>query len=95
MTEREFQNVLERNGVKRIDAMGFAFNPHLHQAVMEQAKPDVPAGTIIQVFQPGYVIEDRTLRPAMVVVATGGFKPVKTPEGAGGPPPKAPDEPEA
>jgi molecular chaperone GrpE len=95
MTEREFQNVLERNGVKRIDAMGFAFNPHLHQAVMEQAKPDVPAGTIIQVFQPGYVIEDRTLRPAMVVVATGGFKPVKTPEGAGGPPQKAPDEPEA
>ena len=73
LTEREFQNVLERNGVKRIEALGQSFNPHLHQAVMEQAKSDVPAGTIIQVFQPGYVIEDRTLRPAMVVVATGGM----------------------
>jgi molecular chaperone GrpE len=74
MTEREFLNVLERNGVRRLDPKGEIFNPHLHQAVMEQMNPEVPAGTVLQVFQSGYVIEDRVLRPAMVVVASGGPK---------------------
>lgn len=74
MTEKEFQSVLDRHGVKRIDAAGQPFNPHLHQAVMEVPKPDVAAGTVVQVFQQGYVIEDRTLRPAMVAVAAGGPK---------------------
>lgn len=41
---------------------------------MEQHNPDVPSGTIVQVFQQGYMIEDRVLRPAMVVVAKGGPK---------------------
>lgn len=75
MTEREFLNVLERNGVKRVDPKGELFNPHLHQAVMEQTNVEVVAGTVLQVFQSGYVIEDRVLRPAMVVVAAGGAKP--------------------
>jgi len=77
LTEREFLNALERNGVRRVDPHGEAFNPHLHQAVMEQMNPDVTAGTVLQVFQSGYVIEDRVLRPAMVVVATGGAKAAK------------------
>jgi molecular chaperone GrpE len=71
MTEREFQAVLERNGVKRIDPIGERFDPHVHQAVMQMPNADVPEGTIVQVFQPGYLIEERTLRPAMVVVSTG------------------------
>jgi molecular chaperone GrpE len=75
LTEREFHNVLDRHGVERIDPMGEAFDPHLHQAVMEMPQPDVAAGTVVQVFQSGYTIEDRVLRPAMVVVATGGPKP--------------------
>ena len=77
LTEREFLNALERNGVRRVDPQGEAFNPHLHQAVMEQHNPDVTSGTVLQVFQSGYVIEDRVLRPAMVVVATGGSKAAK------------------
>jgi len=77
LTEREFLNVLERHGVRRISPQGEAFNPHQHQAVMEAQDPSVPAGTIVQVFQNGYVIEDRVLRPAMVVVAKGGAKPSK------------------
>jgi molecular chaperone GrpE len=85
MTEREFLNVLERHGVKRIDPKGEAFNPHLHQAVMEQDNKEVPAGTVLQVFQPGYLIEDRVLRPAMVVVAKGGFKPMRPAEPMAGP----------
>jgi molecular chaperone GrpE len=74
MTEREFLNVLERHGVKRLHPKGEAFNPHQHQAMMEMQNPDVAPGTILEVFQPGYVIEDRVLRPAMVVVAKGGQK---------------------
>ncbi len=77
MTEREFLNVLERYGVKRINPKGETFNPHQHQAMMEVQNVDVPAGTILEVFQPGYVIEDRVLRPAMVVVAKGGQKPAQ------------------
>jgi molecular chaperone GrpE len=74
MTEREFLNVLERNGVKRIDPEGQPFNPHQHQAMIEIDQPDVAPGTIVQVYQPGYILEDRVLRPAMVVVAKGGEK---------------------
>lgn len=77
MTEREFLNVLDRHGVKRIDPEGEPFNPHQHQAMTEIENPEVPAGTVVQVYQPGYVIGDRVLRPAMVVVAKGGAKPEK------------------
>ena len=77
MTEREFLNVLTRNGVKRMDSEGEPFDPHKHQAVTEVHNPDVAAGTVVQVFQPGYVIEDRVLRPAMVIVAKGGAKRAK------------------
>ena len=79
MMEREFLNVLERNGVRRVDPTGEPFNPHLHQAVMEQHNAEVPSGTVVQVFQPGYTIEDRVLRPAMVVVAKGGPKTAEKP----------------
>jgi len=78
LAEREFLSVLERYGVKRIVAQGQPFNPHLHQAVMEREDQSVPAGTILQVFQAGFMIEDRCLRPAMVVVSTGGEKATKS-----------------
>ena len=80
MTERELLNVLERYGIKRVQPVNEPFNPHLHQAVMEIARTDVPAGTVVQVFQPGFTIEDRVLRPAMVAVAKGGPKPAPTAE---------------
>lgn len=80
LTEREFLNTLERHGVKRVSPNGEPFNPHLHQAVMEKADPGVPSGTVLQVFQVGYLIDDRVLRPAMVVVSTGGPKAPKPTE---------------
>jgi molecular chaperone GrpE len=80
MTERAFLQVLERHGVRRLDPKGEAFDPNLHQAVMQQDDPSVPANTVVQVFQPGYMIEDRVLRPAMVVVARGGAKAARPPE---------------
>lgn len=77
VTERSLAGILERHGVKRIEAHGAIFDPHLHQAVMEQPDPTVPSGTIVRVFEAGYLIEDRVLRPASVVVAKGGAKPTK------------------
>ncbi len=77
MTERQFLTVLEKHGVKRISPKDELFDPHQHQAMMEQEDKAVPAGTILQVYQSGYIIADRVLRPAMVVVAKGGPKPVK------------------
>jgi molecular chaperone GrpE len=74
LAERDFRGALERHGVTTIDPAGQPFNPHHHQAVMEKEDPDVPNGTVLQVFQTGYLIDDRCLRPAMVVVSRGGLK---------------------
>lgn len=69
VTERELTNVLERHGIRRIDAMGQKFDPHMHQAMFEVPTADHPAGTVVQVMQNGYAIGARCLRPALVGVA--------------------------
>lgn len=74
LAERDYRAVLERHGVRAIEFTGKPFNPHVHQAVMEQENVTVPSGTVLQVFQPGYMLDDRCLRPAMVVVSRGGPK---------------------
>jgi molecular chaperone GrpE len=74
LTERELAKVLEKHGVKKFDPLGEKFDPNLHQAMFEIADPSVPAGTVAQVVQPGYMIGERVLRPAMVAVAKGGPK---------------------
>lgn len=86
MTERELVNVLERHGIKRMDPLGAPFNPHHHQAVMETQSTEVPHGTVTQVLQAGYMIEDRILRPAMVIVAKGGPKAGTADQSSGGKP---------
>jgi molecular chaperone GrpE len=75
LTERELINALERHGVKKIEAEGGRFDPHRHQAMFEMPEPSVPAGTVVQVVQPGYTLGERVLRPAMVAVSKGGPKP--------------------
>lgn len=82
-TERGLVSVLERYGIKRIAAEGTPFDPHQHQAVMEHHDPSVPHGSIVRVFEAGYLIEDRVLRPASVVVAKGGPKPDKAAQAQG------------
>ena len=84
LTERELLNALERHGIRKITPTNEPFNPHMHQAVMEMQRTDVPVGTVVQVFQAGFVIEDRVLRPAMVAVAKGGPKPAPTAEAQNG-----------
>ena len=56
-------------GAERLDPVGKSFDPHLHQAVDRAETSDHADGTILQVFQPGYVFHGRVLRPAMVRVA--------------------------
>jgi molecular chaperone GrpE len=92
LAERDYRTGLERHGIKIIDPAGQPFNPHHHQAVMEQENADVPAGTVLQVFQVGYLLEDRCLRPAMVVVSRGGPKTAKLEEPAPETPPELPPE---
>lgn len=72
LTEKELLRVLERYGVKRIEAEGLAFNPHLHQAIAQVPAADKPEGTVVNVAQVGYMIGDRLLRPTMVVITTKG-----------------------
>jgi molecular chaperone GrpE len=74
-TERELLGVFERHGIKRIDPKGECFDHNFHQAIFETERPDQPSGSVVEVLQPGYVIHDRLLRPAMVGVAKGGAKP--------------------
>ncbi|HYZ39249.1 MAG TPA: nucleotide exchange factor GrpE [Stellaceae bacterium] len=73
-TERELLSVFERHGIKRIDPKGERFDHNLHQAIFEAERPDEPSGTIVEVLQPGYLLHERLLRPAMVGVAKGGPK---------------------
>lgn len=71
-TERELLASFERRAIKRLEPLGERFDPNFHQAVFEVADSGQEAGTVVQVLQPGYVIHDRLLRPAMVGVAKAG-----------------------
>ncbi len=77
-TERELLGALERHGVRRIDPLGERFDHNFHQAIFEAENSGQPAGTVVQVLQPGYVMHDRLLRPAMVGVAKGEARPPET-----------------
>jgi len=74
LTERAMLSTLERHGVRKLEPMGQKFDPNFHQAMYEVPNADVPSNTVVDVVQPGYVIGDRMLRPAMVGVAKGGPK---------------------
>ena len=74
LTERELINVMEKHGVRKIEPQGQKFDPNMHQAMYEIPDPSVPAGTVVQVMQPGYTIGERVLRPALVGVSKGGPK---------------------
>lgn len=69
MTERELLGAMERHGIKAVQPLGQKFDANKHQAMFEAESPDKEPGTVIQVLQPGYVIGERLLRPALVGVA--------------------------
>ncbi len=69
ITKREMLNALERNGVKRLEPIGEAFDPNLHQAISQIPDANTAPGAVLQVLQAGYILKDRLLRPALVVVS--------------------------
>jgi molecular chaperone GrpE len=72
MIERQLLKVLEKHGVRVFDPQGAKFDPNVHQALFEVPDANIPAGSVVQVIQPGFMIGDRVLRPAMVGVSKGG-----------------------
>jgi molecular chaperone GrpE len=74
LTERSLLNTLEKNGVKKFDPSGQKFDPNFQQAMYEVPDASVPAGTVVQVVQAGFMIGERVLRPALVGVSKGGAK---------------------
>lgn len=70
MVQKDLLKALKENDIAEIEADGQKFDPNLHQAVQTvPADHDHPADTVVKVFQKGYILKDRVLRPAMVVVA--------------------------
>lgn len=84
LTQKSLLQAFEANGLKRVaPGLGDAFDPHLHQAMIEQPSTEAPGGTVIQTMQAGYELFGRTVRPAMVVVAAKGSGPqAQNPYGA-------------
>lgn len=69
MTRKSMESAFERFKIKRINPMGEKFDHNLHQAVSQVEEPEKGSGVVIQVIQPGYTIEEKLLRPALVVVS--------------------------
>jgi molecular chaperone GrpE len=71
ITEKELLTVFKKHGIEKIEPLGQPFDHHLHQAMFEVEDKDQPAGTVVHLMQPGYSLNGRLLRPAMVGVAKG------------------------
>ncbi len=70
MVRKQLADILKQQGLEKVEAVGQSFNPNLHEAVtMEPASDDNPANTVTCVFQEGYTLKGRLIRPAMVKVA--------------------------
>jgi molecular chaperone GrpE len=69
MVQAQFLDVLRRYGVQVIEAQGQPFDHNLHEAVAQMPVPGQPPNTVVQVLAPGFLLEDRVIRPAKVVVA--------------------------
>jgi molecular chaperone GrpE len=92
LTDRELNKVLEKHGVRKLEPHGEKFDPHLHQAMYEVPDASVPTGSVVQVIQPGYVIGERVLRPALVAVAKGGPRVQPASDAAASPAPANDDQ---
>ena len=68
---KEMKSLLEKNKIKKIEPLHEKFDYNFHQAMFEAPSSDYEEGSIIEVIQPGYVLHDRLIRPAMVGVSKG------------------------
>jgi molecular chaperone GrpE len=70
LVQSQLLDVLKRNGITRIEAQSQPFDPNLHQAVMQQPSSDAAPNTVLQVLEEGFMIHERVLRPAKVIVSS-------------------------
>lgn len=75
LTLKMFADAMAKFGAEPIDPQGERFNPELHQAMSMQEAPDREPNTVLTVVQKGYRLNDRLIRPAMVIVSRGGARP--------------------
>jgi molecular chaperone GrpE len=66
---RKFENILESEGVKKIEALGAEFDPKFHEAISHEPADGAQSGSVIGVAQNGYMLGERVIRPALVRVA--------------------------
>ena len=76
MVSQQLLDTLQKHHCQRIEAVGNPFDPNLHEAISQMPSEEHDAGNVIQVVQEGYLLHDRVIRPANVIVSQG------TPEGA-------------
>jgi molecular chaperone GrpE len=69
LVRTQLLDALKRHGITRIETTQQPFDPHQHEAMMEQPASDQPPGTVLQVLEPGYVYNERVLRPSKVIVS--------------------------
>jgi molecular chaperone GrpE len=69
IVQNQLVETLKRHGITRIEPKHVPFDPHRHEAVMQQPAPQQPANTVLQTLEPGYLYHDRVLRPAKVIVS--------------------------
>lgn len=70
MIKKQIEQFLDKCGVVRIQALDQPFDPNLHQGISQEAHPDKDANTVVKEMQPGYKLNERVIRPSMVVVST-------------------------
>jgi molecular chaperone GrpE len=70
LIKKQFHSVLEKMGVKSIVALDAVFDPHMHQAVMQEPRADVDPNTVVKVVQTGYTLHEKVIRPSMVSVSS-------------------------
>jgi molecular chaperone GrpE len=68
LTLKGLMDILEKSGLERVEALGKPFDPNFHEAISEQEDETVEPGMVLQEYQKGYVLKQRLIRPAMVIV---------------------------
>ena len=71
LIHKQFVEALQKQGLRSIDTAGVPFDPTIHEAIMSEERADMPSNTVVAIFQKGFFLNDRLVRPAMVKVSTG------------------------
>jgi molecular chaperone GrpE len=71
LVKQQLHNILSQNQCEPIAAENAPFDPHFHEAILQQPSANVPAGHVLMVTQPGYKLHERVVRPAQVIVSSG------------------------